>query len=202
MELYVRTGASVPVGGPLGDALNTGLFIQGGGRTLLFDARETAAWTIDLGIDHVINRVSAPGPVFTFSTHHLPVNLHRLQRTALSPSLGGEFYLHGSARSAEWRWRVGLDGGLRWGTTRLEVLDTIPNNPNDASPSGFHRLNSWDWGPMVALHSDVEFPCGCCTYFAGFRFEWEDTFNNRLQLFGVKHDIKDVNLLLNLGVRF
>jgi hypothetical protein len=109
-------------------------------------------------------------------------------------NLGRERYLRGSAHSDGWRWRVGWDGGIRWGSTRIDLNDETNNG-------SFQRRNSWNWGPIAAAHSDIEIPCGCCSFQFGVRMEWEDIYNNRLPI-GLEHEIRDVNLLLTLGVRY
>jgi hypothetical protein len=117
-----------------------------------------------------------------------------MHRTQVTLAFGGERYLMGAARSDGWRWRVGYDGGIRWGTTRLDVHDQFNN---------FNRLNSWNYGPEAAVHTDLERSCGCCTFYGGFRAEWAETFNNKLEQSGaIPHSVIDVNLLFTLGVRF
>src|SRR5713101_4542605 len=48
-ELFVRTGPSLPVEGPIfGHVLETGWKVEGGGRSLFFNPTMDAAWNIDL----------------------------------------------------------------------------------------------------------------------------------------------------------
>ena len=56
-------------------------------------------------------------------------------------------------------------------------------------------------GAFVGLHSDLEIPMGCCIYYGGFRAEWGYTWSSMLQAQN-PGDFMDVNLLLEVGVRF
>lgn len=54
MEVYMRNGASVPVGGRVfGDGLDVGWMFQGGGRSLFFNPEQDKAWTLDLNITNI-----------------------------------------------------------------------------------------------------------------------------------------------------
>src|SRR5262249_52761308 len=56
MELYTRTGPTfIAGGGILEDRVATGWLIEGGGRSLFFNAPETKAWTVDLSISYDFN---------------------------------------------------------------------------------------------------------------------------------------------------
>jgi hypothetical protein len=189
-ELYARSGSSLVVSGELGDRLSDGWLVQGGVRSLFFNARQTAACTADLNLTYIYN---SGGDDVPFTRNGFPVTIRQLHRTAGTLSFGRERYLAGAARSEGWRWRVGWDAGIRWGTTRLDL--------NDTSPIGFVRVNSWNYGPVLAAHTDLEIPRGCCSFVVGLRAEWAEMFNNRLDL-GFDGDVTDINLLLTLGVRF
>lgn len=79
-ELYLRNGASIPIGGGVfGDVLEAGWEVSGGGRALLYNTEQTKAWAIDLGINNIANRANSdptqipmtvlvPRPVNTSST--------------------------------------------------------------------------------------------------------------------------------------
>lgn len=191
-ELYVRTGVAVPeAGGFLRDAVDTGWFTQLGGRVLFFNVPATKATTVDLSLAYIYNNGKGNGP--TFFVDGLPSTLRTLHRTDGTMTLGRECYLVGDAESCKWRWRAGADGGARWGTTRLDAN----------LPAGqFRRLNSWNWGWVAAVHSDVEIPCGCCKWVVGVRAEWDDTYSNRLAVPNQTHDLSDINLLLNVGIHY
>ena len=48
---------------------------------------------------------------------------------------------------------------------------------------------------------DIEYPCGCCTPFAGIRGEYGYTWTDILQHQN-RADLQYLGLLFNLGVRF
>ncbi len=54
---------------------------------------------------------------------------------------------------------------------------------------------------FVGLSSDVEIPCGCCTFLAGMRGEWGYNWADILQHQN-SSDLQDVNILFTAGVRF
>jgi hypothetical protein len=207
-ELYVHSGPSLPVAaGFLEDRLAVGWLVQGGGRSLFFDSPGIRAWTADLSLSYMFNSARANQSTFLVPvpftnqnvfpaqtvTINVPSTVRELHRTEGTLSLGREYYLIGTALQCDGcRLRFGWDVGMRWGTTRLDL--------NFGDTSTFHRLNSWNYGPVIAVHSDFEYPLGCFTFIAGFRAEVDDTFNNRIQL--GDDSVADVNLLLTLGLRY
>ena len=56
-------------------------------------------------------------------------------------------------------------------------------------------------GVFLAVHSDLEIPCGCCIFQAGLRSEYGYTWADILQRQN-NSDVQDINLLFNLGLRF
>lgn len=193
-ELYVRGGLSFPTSqGFLGDRIENGWIVQGGLRSLFFDAAEIRAWTVDLNLSYTNNPGTGNQPLFL--QNGILSTVRDLHRSAVTASLGREYYIIGSAHSCDRHWRVGADAGARWGTTRLDL------NTFDVFPMGFRRVNSFHYGPVVGVHSDIEFPIGCCTAIAGVRGEWIDVYNNRL--FSVESgEVMEFNALLTLGVRY
>jgi hypothetical protein len=193
-ELYVRTGPAVHVGGGFLDhQVDDGWFTSLGGRALFFDPAEIRAFTVDLSLAYIYNNGKGNSPPFTLLDGS-SATVRALHRTEGTLTLGHEYYLIGNADSCGRRWRAGWDAGARWGTTRLDL-----NNPDQAN---FKRLNSWNWGPVAAIHTDVEIPCGCCKWIVGVRAEWDDTFSNRLAVPAHDHDLSDINLLLNVGIHY
>jgi hypothetical protein len=86
-------------------------------------------------------------------------------------------------------WRVGVDGGGRYGTAKLELHEIR------------HRTDTIA-GLFVGAHSDIEVPCGCCCIFqAGLRVEYDYTWTDILQRQN-DTDLENINLLLSIGVRF
>ncbi len=192
MELYTRNGPSIPSVHGLGDRIVTGWTTEWGGRSLFYNPPETGAWVIDLSLMYTFNNGRKGQSTFLFTG--TPETVTHLHRTDATLEFGREHYLKGSARSEGWKWRVGWDGGIRYGTTRMDVTDPHGN---------FNRLNSWNYGPELAVHTDWEHQCGCCIWIVGFRGEWAEVFNNKLESqSAIPHSVMDLSLLFTLGVRF
>ena len=135
------------------------------------------------------------------------VSIEDLNRTFANLGFGRDWYLWGQAptylnRSCEGGcgdggcgcggcggpvWRIGLDGGGRYGSGKLELHQVR------------HRTHTID-GVFIGAHSDVEIPCGCCIFQAGVRVEWDYTATNLLQQNPA--DVYDINLLFTIGTRF
>jgi hypothetical protein len=199
-ELYIRNGPSIPAaGGVLHRILDTGWDFQGGGRSLFFNASVDAAWTADLNLSYTYNHaeptptVQLPATVFPAGTvagpgQTLPSHLRSLHRTFANGALGREWYLNAPANASGWKWRAGFDMGGGIGTAKLNVVETR------------HRTDTI-FRTGVSFHTDLEVPCGCCTYVGGFRAEWDYTWMDILWR-NTNAQLQDVNLLFTLGVRF
>jgi hypothetical protein len=189
-ELYAHTGPSIPVGNQYyGHTLDTGWDVQAGGRSLFFNVEETAAWTVDLAVNYIYNHAK-PGNTVTFDLPTGPVMAtpRDLGRTYGDLAVGRQWYLNGTANGCGPRWRVGWDFGGRLGTAKEDFVETT------------HRTNTL-YGIETGAYTDVEFPCGCCTWLAGLRAEWAYTWvNDNLGI--APGDIQDVDLLITVGVRF
>jgi hypothetical protein len=194
MGIFLRTGPVLPVhGGFLSGTTSTGWTIEGGGDSYFFNTTRDAAWIVELSVSHDYNNGNRPFLTYFLEGDH--VSTDTLNRTFINIGFGREWWLLGSACSCERTWRAGVDAGYRYGTARLDV------HQFDNASGEFERLNGMVAGPYAALHTDVEFPCGCCcVFFAGVRAEWDYTFMNLVPL--QNNDLMDVNLLLNIGVRY
>jgi hypothetical protein len=213
-ELYVRTGPVMPVGGKIfSHVLETGWDINGGARSMFYNAERDAAWTVDLGLSNLRNQgqhtdIKIPfGVVNTSGTtptvQNITITVKNMNRTFANFSGGREWYLgdppqscggccdgHGGCGSC-WsgpRWRAGFDVGGRLGSVKLELHEIT--HQQDVVSAVF-----------VALHTDAEFSCGCCTFLAGFRIEWDYNWMDVLQGRN-NNDLQDVNYLFTAGVRF
>jgi hypothetical protein len=197
-ELFLRSGWSVPTGvTTFGKTLQTGWEIMGGGRMLLFNQPQDAAWTLEASLSNTFNQgqrrditfplnVLDPGPVH-FGSGGVPgVTTKSLNRTFVSLGPGREWYLLGTGNSPGMRWRIGVDGGGRWGSERLQLNE-------------FHHRTDTIGGVYAALHTDLEIPCGCCTFYAGIRGEWDYTWSDILQ---TSSDVMGANALITVGLRY
>ena len=208
-EIYVRSGVSVPLqSGYFGHTLTPGWDIQGGGRILLFNTSGDAAWTADLSISNVSNHGQhSDMPAFlsllftdpnTGTTSHVPVlvTVRSLNRTFVNLALGREWYIWAPAancptcgRMAEGpTWRVGFDAGGRWGTERMEF-------------NGLQHRTEVIEGAFVAVHTDLEVPCGGWIFVVGGRIEWDNTWMHTL-LQDTPENLQNLNFLATVGVRY
>jgi hypothetical protein len=130
------------------------------------------------------------------------VSIEDLNRTYFNVGFGRDWYLFGEAPTYLNRscgengccgcgspvWRIGVDGGGRYGSAKLELNQLR------------HRTDTMA-GMFVGAHSDVEVPCGCCIFQAGIRVEYDYTWMDILQ----EHndaDVQGINLLFSIGTRF
>jgi hypothetical protein len=224
-ELYLDAGPSFPLGdGLLEKGIEHGWAIQGGGRALFFNGLGDAAWTIDLHGLNIYNprdqvaRVSLRGLRFTDVTNVLSplqasssvivplssATIGSYNRTFVGLGAGREWYLFGSAGNTRTNdgalWRIGIDGGGRWGTAKVELRDfqVTDFEGRVLVPVKRHRTDVVG-AVYAAIHSDVDIPCGCCIFHAGLRAEWDYTWSDILER---KSDVMDLNLLVNVGVRY
>jgi hypothetical protein len=205
-ELFLRSGISLKAGdGQMRDSLtDVGWAIEGGFRALCFNARGDAAWAADMHLLNInysstssepqvlllnLKQVGITGPTV------LPAVLATVQsynRTFVGMGFGRDWYLFGSASGTRTNdgalWHIGIDGGGRWGTAKATFHE-------------IRHLTDTIGGMYLGVHSDLDIPCGCCTFFAGIRGEWAYTWADILQIQN-KSDLQDFNLLLNFGVRY
>jgi hypothetical protein len=196
-ELFVRGGPSLPVaGGFFNKLIDTGWMSEVGGRSLFFNVDDDAAWTAELSLSYTYNNGNRPNQVVNFGTGGGgdPASVSTLNRTFGNFALGREVYLRGLAHQEGFHWRAGADLGLRYGTDRLDLHDYLQG-------SNYERVNKWGYGWVASLHTDLEMPCGCCTWVVGFRAEIDQDYAHQL-FAGQKSYLTDVNLLGNIGVRY
>jgi hypothetical protein len=218
-ELFVRAGPSVPFGhnGQVAESLQTGLDLEAGGRVLFFDPSMEEAWSVELGITNITNHAHSGVPMnlnifvpqnpnnpatapnasggfnplmVNFGQNGLPgVTLEQLNRTYFDLGGGKDWYIWGSANSAGSKWRVGIDGGGRYGTESAE-FNEIP-----------HRTDVIG-GLFAAIHSDYECPlCRSFIFQAGVRVEYGYTWSDIMQIQN-NSDVQDLNIMISIGVRF
>ncbi len=209
-DLYIRNGASFPVGGAIfSKTLDTGWQIDVGARALFFNKDEDAAWTVDLGVTNIFNpgtnnglvvglknvQVSQPslvpgGPPTLVTVPNVDVTIKNLNRTYVNLAIGREIWLMGNAEMShdELNWRIGVDLGGRWGTDKVEL-------------HGFNHRTATIGGGFIAVHTDLEIPVGSLIFIGGVRGEWGYTWDQVLQT-SHNGENEDLNLLFTLGVRF
>jgi len=140
--------------------------------------------------------------------------VHGFVETCANAKLGREWYLLGSANSGGTTWRCGFDAGGAWGSGKADLHYSNPNLTtanNAATAAGGipfdpttllikHRTDVIGQA-FISLHSDIEIPCGCCIFQAGFRAEYGYTWDDILQRQN-RSDLQAINLLFEIGGRF
>jgi hypothetical protein len=212
-ELYGRIGPSMPIaGGIIADSIITGVALQGGGRTLLFNAAGDSAWVFDVGIAFNRNDARNQPPVFIQDivrstsdlfnpggVETLPVRISGITRTAVNFTLGKDWFLYGQAfdydcaRGNNIRW--GVDSGVRYGSAHVD-LDVF----NADNTMGYARENGPFLSALIGVHSDYEVPMGSWLWFGGVRFEYSHTWSNLLP--SRRSNLHDLNIMFSGGVRF
>jgi hypothetical protein len=199
-ELFLRSGVSAPLPNTIvGKNLNAGWEIEGGGRLLLFNPAGDKAWVAEAGLSTVENwhgtlftkfplNVIISGVRTKFGTGKVPgLSVRGLNRTFVNLGGGYEWYLLGSAVEPGRKLRVGLEGGGRFGTSKMD-LTVIP-----------HRTDTIA-GVYAGGHADMEFPfAGACVLYTGVRVDWDYTWMDILQR---TSDIMSINALATLGFRW
>jgi hypothetical protein len=198
-ELYGRTGPTMPVEGKLlGHILETGWEVAAGGRSLFYNPSMTAAWALDISVSnsHFQGQhsdiklpldVLVPNQFGTPTLVHIDATLRNLNLTYASVWGGKEWYGSIPANHCTMTWRAGLDIGGALGSGRAE-FEEIRHRASVVTFAG------------AAVHTDLEMPCGCCTYLCGFRTEWNYNWVNMLQ--SNNGQFETVNFLFTAGVRF
>src|SRR5437868_7651741 len=113
MELYSRVGASLPVaGGFVFHGIQAGTMYSGGGRTLLFNAANDAAWTADVGLSYTSNNGNKPENTAVYVGN--VVDVRGYSRTSFDVGLGREWYWNAPGSEPGNNFRYGFDSGGRW----------------------------------------------------------------------------------------
>lgn len=198
-EVYLRSGPSFPVGGQtLSRELNTGWSVMGGARALFFNEQLTRAWAIDLHLISTFEQGEPGGNAFPitifrgstredFGVGGTPgVTVRRSNRTMVGLGAGREYYLWQPADTEGRKWRVGFDGGGRYGSHKLDFYET-------------RHITDVVGAIYLAVHSDLEFMCCHTLWHTGVRLEWAYTWSDILRR---ESDVQDINLLFTVGVRY
>ncbi len=194
-ELYMRSGVSFMLSNTaFANSLKPGFEIMGGGRSLFFNRAGDRAWVVDLGVSYTYND-GKPTNAFTFNT--IPVTLRGLTRSGVSLGFGHDWFLFGPGNvgsSGGINLRYGIDGGVRLGTSHLDM--NIVNTDN-----GYLRHQDVYGSAFAGIHVGVEVPLGAWTFLAGVRGEYSYTAMGDL-LPGVNADLHDLNALFTIGLRY
>jgi hypothetical protein len=118
------------------------------------------------------------------------VTMRDYNRTYFNLFGGREWYIWGCGESdghtCAWKW--GIDGGGRYGTSKLEMLQ-------------LRHFTDRIGALFCALHSEMEIPYGPGLISFGLRTEWSYTWSDVLQRMN-NADLMEVSILLTGGVRF
>lgn len=201
-ELYLQAGPSFPVGTTVSRELTVGWSIAGGARALFFNEVQSAAWVVDA---HLINTNEGGGgehKQFPVTFFHKGVrsdlvihegvagrktfSIQDSNRTMVGLGFGRDWFPWKPADSDGRKLRIGLDGGGRYGSQRINFNE-------------FGHITDVVAGIYAGGHADVEVPWHGLIWHAGVRFEWAYTWSDNLQ---TTSDIQDLNLFFTVGFRF
>lgn len=187
-EVYLRAGLDFPVGGNLGDIVRTGYSVQGGGRALLYNALEDAAWIVDVGVGTTQNYVDGGAVPFTITQpgSAILVNMTHLSRTTFNLGFGRMWYLWGSASDLDRKWVLSLEGGGRYGSASARFVQIR------------HRTDVIG-GAFAGGYLGMEAPIGAGFLDVGIRTEFSYTWSDIVQ---TRSDVADIGVLFNVGLRF
>ena len=187
-EVYLRGGLDFPVGGNLGDIARTGYTVQGGGRALLFNAPETAAWILEVGLGTTQNYVDGGAVPFVITQPGaaVTVNMTHLSRTTFNVGAGRQWYLWGSASDMERKLVFSVDGGGRYGSASARFAQIR------------HRTDVIG-GAYVAGYLGMETPVGAGYLDVGLRTEFSYTWSDIVQ---TDANLADLGVMFNVGLRF
>lgn len=206
-EVFLRSGFAIPTSaGPLGNlgkSLDLGWEIEGGGKLLFFNQSLDSAWTLWASISNAANRGVRRDIKYTindfvfvgvdpfsqkqiFTRQKQEVSVASYNRTYVNLAIGREWYLFGAANTPENSWRVGVDGGGRWGSASIRLHEIQ------------HRTDVIG-AVFASFYTDYAIPVGACTILTGVRGEWDYTWSDILQ---GANDLMSINALFTVGLLF
>jgi hypothetical protein len=191
-ELYLRGGASFPLGGTLGSNLAPGFTVQLGARTLFFNQTYTAAWVVDTGIQNTFNSGKDNGDTFRIPADSplglpitVPVTVREVNRTSVNLGAGREWFVYPALYTPA-HIRYGVDFGGRWGSTKTSFNEA--GSRTDVFGTAY-----------FGGHALYEFPFRDTIVNFGVRGEYNYTWSDVLNR---SSDISEANILLSAGVRY
>jgi hypothetical protein len=198
-EIYAHAGPSFPVGGmTLSRELKTGWSFVGGARAMFFNEQYTSAFIVDA---HIINThmtggaqntefpltITHQGQRVTFGPGATPgATVAEYNRTLFGLGVGRDWYPWQPANSDGCKWRIGVDGGGRYGSGRVAFNE-------------FGHSTDVIGAAYAGMHSKIEFPVRSLIWHVGLRAEWAYTWSDVLQR---TSDLQEIGMFLTVGARY
>jgi len=194
-ELYFRGGPTFPIGNDrlMSRNTTTGFTVGGGAQTLFYNHEFTKAWIIDTGLSEFYNSGVRNGDNISVNAlrpgvvgfQDFTVSVRNVRRTFVNLGVGREWFSN-PAKDTPVRWRLGIDGGGRYGTMSVRLNELT------------HKTDVIG-GAYAGAHVLCEFACWHSIINVGVRTEYSYTWSD---IFQRASDFSEVNLMFNLGVRY
>lgn len=219
-EVYARTGAALNTGrGPLSDVLRTGVGVDGGVRSFLFDSDHRAAWYGDLGLSYLYNDSSHAGTDLITSNEQVGVSrlgqviglpattllgVRELHRTNTRLTFGREYYF-GSDWCRGLKYSLGGDFGGVWGwaqvKTQINSQTITGSQPGDVVQGNprFNHHGDQIKGFFLGSSMNLILPRDNYDFIVGTRVEWERDY---FKLADNDDGASQLKLYLEIGWRF
>jgi hypothetical protein len=219
-EVYARAGAALNTGrGPMSQVLRTGVGVDGGVRSFLFDSSHGASWYGDLGMSYLYNNSSDSSVNLITSNEEVGVSrlgqiiglpattllgIRELHRTNTRLTFGREYYL-GSSWFDGMKYSVGGDFGGVWGWAQVKTTinsqtitgsqpgDVVQNNPR------FNHHGDQIKGFFLGSSMNLIWPRNNYDFIMGTRVEWERDY---FKLADNDDGSSQLKLYLELGWRY
>lgn len=202
-ETYFRVGVNVPFGdGLLAEAMNPGVMLVAGSKSLFFDQTGTSAFVVDPHITMTYNN-AGPSPLgflqarpggIPFGPEEI-VTVRNVLRYSVGLGFGHDWYaMVPGFVGGQWDafTSSGIDAGGRWGTGHVDYQPIT-------EPQGYRRTHDVFGQAYLGAHMDFNLPCGAWTFVAGGRAELAYTFSDLSPTGG---SFWEVNVLATVGFRF
>lgn len=199
-EVILRNGASLPIGGQtLSRDLGAGYTVGVDLRTHFYTLDYRESWFVDIGVSDSFNQartgftdvhtlnIIQPNALTGLPTRmNLPVTIKDYNRSFFNYGVGKEWFLWNDALVVGDNFRFAVDVGGRYGTSSARFNEIR------------HRTDTLK-GTYVGAQATWETPTSFGIFGVGVRTEWSYTWGDILQ---VSSDIQEINVLLNLGIRY
>ena len=214
-EVYSYSGVNFTIGNGLADRLYAvGWTVGGGARTLLFDASNTAAWTIDVGGSYTYNRGVGAGEPTALFLRTQPVQnqqtggfqvvpdrfvvsaIRGIHRSSFNFAFGRDLWLMGDGTTGGMQgtnWRIGGWVGGRYGTSHIDI---VPLN----EVNGYSRRQTVFHGMYTGVHTTLDVPMGAVVWTNGIRAEYGFDWMNLAP--PIQANLNNINVQFTTGFRF